>query len=295
MTSRIVSVSAALYDGYPFPDVLESLAACGVTHVEPAFIVGYTEAFDEGAFAVEPARQYARWLEESGLGCFAFSSHIDLGREDAVEVFRRRMDFAAALGARVINTNAAARTRREQFFRNLPALIRHAEVLDMRIGLENPGDGSDNLINTAEDGIVLLREIGSDRVGLNYDAANTASHRPEGRLGGVNPAEDAVRATPCCVHVHIKDLKITPEGYFFTPIGEGQIGCGRILRALAQSRINLSIEMPLRLSRDVRAQPVRRPTPVPRGELESALRQSLDYLHVQLENALSQNFVQEAS
>ena len=33
-----------------FPVILDSLVSCGVTHVEPAFIVGYTEPFDESAF-----------------------------------------------------------------------------------------------------------------------------------------------------------------------------------------------------------------------------------------------------
>jgi len=100
MGNRIVSISAAPYDGYPFPQVLESLARCGVRDVEPAFIVGYTEPFDETAFTPENARQYAKWLVARGIACHAFSSHIDLGRPDAVEVFKGRMDFAARLGAR---------------------------------------------------------------------------------------------------------------------------------------------------------------------------------------------------
>ena len=48
MKSRIISVSAAPYDGYDFPRVLDSLAA---------FIVDYTEPFDESAFTAEQARQ----------------------------------------------------------------------------------------------------------------------------------------------------------------------------------------------------------------------------------------------
>ena len=55
------------------------------------------------------------------------SSHIDLGREDAVDVFKGRMDFAAALGAKVINTNAAARAWSDRFFRNIEPIVRHAE------------------------------------------------------------------------------------------------------------------------------------------------------------------------
>jgi len=158
--TRIVSISAAPYDGYEFPQVLESLARIGATHVEPAFIVGYTEPFDESAFTADKARLWAGWLKESGIGCDAFSSHIDLGRADAVEVFRGRMDFARALGARVINTNAAARKWQARFFENIEVLARHAESIGLTIGLENPGDGSDNLLNTAADGHALLQRIG---------------------------------------------------------------------------------------------------------------------------------------
>ena len=276
--TRIISVSGAPYDGYGFPEVLESLAACGVTHVEPAFIVGYTEAFDESAFSPEQTRQYAGWLKASGLGCFAFSSHIDLGREDAVEVFRGRMDFAAALGAKVINTNAAARRLGESFYRNIEILARHAEQLGITIGLENPGDGSDNLINVAADGIALIKQLGHPGIRLNYDAGNTISHRPPHQPGGVNPAADAIAALPGCGHVHIKDVRVTPEGYFFTPLGQGDIGCADILRAVAATDLNLSIEMPLRLHRRPDAQPQRRSEPVPRAELETAIRTSLAFV-----------------
>ena len=282
MFNRIISVSAAPYDGYAFPQVLESLASCGVRHVEPAFIVGYTEAFDETAFAPDKARQYANWLADSDLGCFAFSSHIDLGRPDAVEVFRGRMDFAARLGARIINTHAAARRLSDGFFNNIEILARHAEQLDMVIGLENPGDGSDNLINTAQDGIDLLARLGHERVRLNYDAGNTISHRPAQRPGGVDPAADALLALPHCGHVHIKDVRVTDAGYFFTPLGEGDIDCAAIVRAVATTSVNLSIELPLRLHRLPNAQPQRHSDPVPQAELEAVIRASLAFVEREL-------------
>lgn len=278
MTKRIISISAAPYDGYAFPEIVASLASCGVRYVEPAFIVGYTGAFDESAFTPAQAKQYIAWLHGAGLKCHAFSSHIDLGREDAVEVFKGRMDFAAQLGAKIINTNAAARANSARFFRNIEPLVRHAEQLGMIIGLENPGDGSDNLINTAADGIALLDRLGHPNLRLNYDAANTISHRPQGRPGGVTPADDALLAMPYCGHVHIKDARVTPEGYFFTPLGEGDIDCARIVRAVAKTDLALSVEMPLRLHRGPDAQPRRRPEPVPLAEIETVLRAALAFV-----------------
>src|ERR1700732_265803 len=122
MSDRIISISAAPYDGFEFPAMLDSIASCGAQYVEPAFIVGYTEPFDESSFRPSEVPQYTTWLKHSGLQCFAFSSHIDLGQPGSDEVFARRMDFARALGARVINTNAAKRTNADGFFRNIQIL-----------------------------------------------------------------------------------------------------------------------------------------------------------------------------
>jgi sugar phosphate isomerase/epimerase len=246
MRTRIVSVSAVAYDGYEIPDMLESLASCGVRYVEPAFIAGYSDSFDEAAFSTEKARQYGAWLRESGVCCHALSAHMDLGQPESVAVFERRMDFAARIGAKVINTTSAARESAARFFENIKVLARHAEELGITIGLENHGDGSDNLLNTAADGIALLETIGHDRIRLNYDAGNAVSHRPAGRPGGVDPVADALLAMPYCIHSHIKDVRVTDDGYFFQPLGRGDVGCAAILRAVAATGTDVSIEMPLR-------------------------------------------------
>lgn len=279
-SQRIISISGAPYDGHPVPEMLASIAACGAGHVEPAYIVGYTEPFDESAFSPAQTRQWQTWLADAGVGCDALSSHIDLGRDDAVKVFMGRMDFARALGARVINTNAAASRLRRRFFSNIEVLARHAEAIGLRIGLENPGDGSDNLLNTAADGPALLAEIGHPMVGLNYDAGNTISHRP-----AVAPADDALAAMAQCLHTHIKDVRVTPDGYFFTPLGEGQVDCARILRHIAATDLNLSIEIPLRLHRQPNAQPSRAPYRVPIADIEAVITPALAFVRQHLGGA----------
>jgi sugar phosphate isomerase/epimerase len=271
---RVVSINGAPYDGHPVPQMLESLARIGATHLEPAFIVGYTEPFDESAFTEARSVAYARWLADAGIGCHAMSSHIDLGRPDALAVFSGRMRFAARIGAKVINTNAAARANEARFFQHIGPLARLAEELDLVIGLENPGDGSDNLLNTAADAAELLARIGHPRVGLNHDAGNTVSHRPE-----VAPAADALAALPMCLHTHLKDVQRRPEGYFFTALGQGQVGCGDILRAVAALPLDLSIEIPMRLHRGPDAQPSRAPFRVPLADIEARLSAALAYVH----------------
>ncbi len=275
MTGRVVSISAAPYDGYEFPAVLDSMAACGVRHVEPAFIVGYTEPFDEDSFTDARARQHRSWLDASGLGCLAFSSHIDLGGKDAVAVFTRRMAFARALGARVINTNAAVRTRAGAFFANIGALARQAEAMDLVIGLENPGNGEDNLINSAADGAALIARLGTPWVRLNYDPGNTASHRP----GRIDPVADAVAALPSCAHLHVKDVMHDASGWSFVPPGQGEIDYGAIMDAVAgYAGLPLAVELPLRLRRTPDAQPVRSRERIALDVIEANVRACLAFV-----------------
>jgi len=275
MNDRIISVSGAPYDGYSRDTALESAARLGFRHFEPAFIVGYTEAFDETAFTSKEAIAWRTSLRNAGLNCHAFSSHIDLGFEDSATVLSGRMEFAAELGAKVIATNAAARIREATFLRNLEVLLRRAERFDMIIALENPGDGSDNVINTASQGVELVDRIGSPYLRLNYDAANTASHRPE--LPSF--ADDAILALPASAHAHIKDVRRTDDGWHFAPVGDGDVGCARILNALrTHSELPISIELPLRLHRGTDAQPIRRTEPVPLATIENALSRSLDFV-----------------
>ena len=183
----------------------------------------------------------------------------------------------------MINTNAAARSKAAGFFANIETLARHADQLDMIIALENPGDGSDNLFNTAQDGIELLAKINDACVRLNYDAGNTISHRPVQRAGGDNPAADALLAMPFCAYTHIKDVRASDAGYFFTPLGQGDIECATILRAVSATPLNLSIEVPLRLHRSPDSKPERRAEPVPLAELEAAIGESLRFLERHLD------------
>jgi sugar phosphate isomerase/epimerase len=274
LSDRTVSVSTAPYDGHPFEAALESLAACGARHVEPAYIVGYTEPFDESAFTAAETERHRRMIEASGLGCRAVSSHIDLGNADAVEVFSGRMRFARGIGADFILTNAAVVSNAAPFERHLEALLRLAEELGLVIALENPGDGRDNLMNTAAEGLALIARFDTPHLRLNYDAANTCSHRP-----GVDPAEDAVLSLPGCGHMHLKDVHRTDKGWFFTPIGDGDIDVARIFAGLrAHPDLPVSLELPLRLHRGPDAQPIRRSQPLPIKEIEAAITRSLQVI-----------------
>jgi len=140
-------------------------------------------------------------------------------------------------------------------------------------------NGEDNLFNLAKDGLDLVERIGSPHVRLNYDAGNTISHRPR----KVDPAQDALVAMPACAHVHVKDVQTRPEGYFFVPLGQGEVGCATILEAVRdRENLNLAIGLPFRLHRDPAAQPVRQSSPVDLLEIETTIRRSLSFVQEHL-------------
>ena len=147
----------------------------------------------------------------------------------------------------------------------------------MWIGLENPGDGCDELLNVAADAPQMLSRIGSARVGLNYDVGNTVSHRPE-----LDAAQDALQALPCCVHMHLKDGRGSADGWFFTPLGQGEVGLGTLLRAVAGTDIPVSIDIPMRLHRRPDAKPGRARYRVPLADIETTLQTSLRYVRQRL-------------
>lgn len=275
---RILSVSLAAYDGIPLEQALDHLAGMGVRWIEPAFIVGYTEPFDQRAFTTAQAAVWRQKLAERGLSCHAMSAHIDLGLPEAVDLFKPRMEFARSLGARIINTNASLATREGQFIRNIEALAHYGEAIGLTIGLENPGNGEENLFNGAEDGIDLLRRLSLPALGLNFDAANLASHRPT-----IDTTSDTLRALPACIHYHIKDVTRSEAGWRFTPIGEGEIDNPSILSTIAtMPDLPVSLELPLRLDRDAAAQPVRAPQPLPLPQIDEAIMRSLTYIRARL-------------
>jgi sugar phosphate isomerase/epimerase len=173
---RIISISTAAFDGYDLAIAVDEISRLGASYVEVAFIQGYMEPFGEEIFSPGHAGRIQRLLSETGLSSFAFSAHMNLVSKESAEIFKRRMDFACRVGVKVIVTNAGLRQEKKAFIKNMETLSREAESLNLIIGLENPGDGKENIINSGKDGAMVVREIDSEWVKLNYDFGNLVSH-----------------------------------------------------------------------------------------------------------------------
>jgi len=273
---RVISISTAAYDGHDLATVLREVSQLGTGFVELAYIQGYVEAFSESFFSDSNARMIHGLLSETGLSCLAFSAHMDLTTRGSVEAFRRRMDFANRVGAKIIVSNAGLRTGQDQFMKNIEELAETASSMGMIIALENPGDGRHNIINCGENAVSIIEQIGSDWVKLNYDFGNVISHCFE----KLRPEQDYKHAQPYTAHYHIKDVASDESGWHFTEIGKGTIDYRTILRELGVEPVPkpLSLEIPLRVSRARDASPRRAASRVDLEEIRRAMRGSLNFV-----------------
>lgn len=279
MTTQAIAVSIVAYDGYPLETALESLARLGVPCFEMAYIEGYSNDFSESAFGPENARKLREITAAAGVPCRALSAHFDLSRPDGGEAMRRRIRFAAEIGAQLVSTVSGPSTRAQDFEKNVYSAIPLAEETGVVIGLENPADDSVATISNGADAARIVGAIGHPMVRVNYDPGNLLTHAP-----GVAPQNDLEPALPWCAGVHLKDLRRTATGYIHTALGEGAIDWSAFFDVLAQSPTMplLSIEHPLRMKRDPFGRIVLDPALLSLHEIESVLQQSLRVANQQL-------------
>ena len=157
----------------------------------------------------------------------------------------------------------------------MPAL----EDAGITLALENPGHGSGDLAGTADDACKLVDDLGTDWVGLNVDVGNFATY-----LGGVDPISEIRRAMPKAVHVHLKDFRADGDDWVFTALGHGCLDFPAILDEIGN--VPRAIELPLRLRRPKRQDPVRGEA-LSLGEIRRNLRRSIDETFTSAKSTIS--------
>lgn len=268
--SRLVAVSTALFDGYSMGTAVEEIAAGGAAAVEPAYIKGYVD-FDETAFGDGAASRLSRLVTDAGLGIVAVSAHMDLGLREAGEMLARRIAFAGMLGARFLITNTGAVTAVHDIVSVLEGVQKACEAAGVCLALENPGHGGGDLLGTGSEGRAFLDTLDLPHLCLNYDVGNVFTFSRE----AIRPEQDIAGAVARIGHVHLKDVLADRQGWTFTAIGDGSIDYPSLWKLLPED-IPVAIELPLRLDRSGRMDPVRRRERTDMASIRRAMRRSLD-------------------
>ena len=242
---RIVSVSTMAFDGYPLETALDELAALGVRYVEPASVDKVFQHLVEEDFC--DAR--AAWLKEAmaarGLACVSLSAHIDLSGPNSVDRCRRRLEFASAIGARIVNTIAGPILGLEGFRANIATIGKRAADLGLTLALENHGD----LVDRGHQIVEFIEGIGIPAVRANYDTGNAWYYAK----GGLDPAAELAEVARVVAHVHLKSPRIIDGLMRWVALGEGELNLptvGRVLRErLPQVPVSFELS-PRQRSRD---------------------------------------------
>jgi len=222
MTLNPIACMTAGYSGQGLERVLEGIAKAGFQYVELIADPNRTGVDDlTGAQLASLRRQ----LAAAGLFPISVAGHTDLIAPDGVAVFKRRMDLAAAIGARIVNTGSGhteTKEEEERFFAIMPQLIRYAERSGIVIAFETHG----GLTGTGPDSRRTLERLGSPMCKVNYDTANVIYYRD------VRPEQDIATIADQVVHVHLKDKLGGLLDYNFPALGEGTVDFGKVVDTL---------------------------------------------------------------
>ena len=236
----VLSINTLAYEGYGLTTALQEIAKIGVSHVELGYTRGWTEGLTEEHFSDASASDINRLLSDLGLSSIALSAHIDLTTEAAVDELKRRIDFGKRLGAKIVNTKVGARSDLKQFEKNIEPIAEYAESVNIVIGLENPSEGTDQIITSGQTGAEVVKRIDNDFIKLNYDFGNAFTYSK----GKVDPAFDYKNALPYACYLHLKDMSKIDDGWIFAQIGKGIVNYDTILKELVEENklLPLSIE-----------------------------------------------------
>lgn len=238
--ARIVSVSSMAFDGYSLETALDELAGLGVRYVEPASVDKVFQHLVEEDFCDARAAWLKGQMAGRGLACVSLSAHIDLTQSDSVARFRRRLEFAHAMGARIVNTIAGPTAALEGFRANISAIGERAAELGLTLALENHGD----LVDRGGQIVQFIEQVGIPAVRLNYDTGNAWYYAK----GDTDPAAELNKVAPVVAHVHLKDPRVEDGLMRWVALGEGVLDLpeiGRILRVRLPA-VPVSIELSLR-------------------------------------------------
>jgi len=269
-----LGVGTNAYDGYPLEVMLEQISKVGAKFVEIAAIKGYFEHVRPEKMSGEEKEKIKALLKKNNLSCESFSSHVDLTEEGILPVFKKRMEFAKEIGAKIVNTNSGPLGKEKKLYEVIKEVDEYAKSLELIVALETHGD----IISGGED-IKIIKKIDSPNIKMNYDFGNVF-YFSGGKIRPEKDFEKALEYPECICHLHIKDIKFENNEWKIVPIGEGVVDYERVFYLLEKNRVSFpaSIELPLRLG-GKKEEGLKKINPVlPLDEINNIIKRSLDYV-----------------
>lgn len=164
-------------------------------------------------------------------------------REGSVDYIRDSIETAAALGATLVSAcpghSLYGQSKEDAWRRlclSLQTLCDFAAERGMRLALEPADRYETDIVQTTEQALQLLRDIGRDNLGVVLDTGHC-------HVVGESSAEAVRRLGPALFHVHVDD-NLGQRDQHLVP-GEGSIDFGVFIAALREANYDgfLSVEL----------------------------------------------------
>lgn len=268
-----LGVNTSIFDGHDMDLAFGIIRELGYDYVELAYNQGYVGDLDDSLFSPANAQHIRTLLDKHQLKTLALGCTFNLARPEAVEYLKTRIDFAQAIGVKLLNACTAKREDYAALVSNLRQIAPHLEQAGCCLLIENGGDHNYDAFALAAEGEQLLREVGSAAVAFNGDAGNMVSLRPQ-----ADAIEQIMQLLPQMRHCHIKDVYKQGAEFYFPAIGLGLLDYEPLLHSLAEKEIPCTLEIPLRMHRLTDSMPVRSDAPVELERIVEVLRESKKYI-----------------
>lgn len=266
-----VSVSTNTYHGFSVDEALEGIARAGFKNVELTAVRGWTEHImpdhDEAQL-----RHVEDKLRELGLSCIAVSGHCNLTDAERLSDFRVNMALAHRFGAKwIISSTGEAHFGKDEritddvLIENIRALVPDLEKYDLKLAIEVHGE-----YGTGEKILKIVKGVGSDRVGINYDTANVVFY------GGKIPNEEVQTCYEGVNFVHLKDKVGLDNGWNFPAVGSGDLDLLGFIRFMQGKGYEGPLSIEIEFTADYTMNPKK---PGDLAICDKAVKDSFDFLH----------------
>ena len=203
----------------------------GIRHVEVPAAPNGAAAFSPETMDAEALAALKERLSGFGVEPITVGAYCDLLKTAHVGAILRRIDFAVALGAATVVSDATRQLEvdAEQWRRLVNALRYvgdYAADRGVRVALETHGG------LTRNGGLCrkLLDAVDHPAIGVNYDTGNIYYYND-----ALEPAEDVRQIADRIVHVHLKDTVGGKGEWLFCPLGDGRVDFPAVLGVLEKA------------------------------------------------------------
>lgn len=250
------------YSKFPFERALQGIAEAGLKFVEIGAVPVRCEHVKPELMDKKQLKELRCKLEGYGLKALSISGHCDLTDPKGVELFKKRIDLAFAMGIAIVNTSAGkinTKAAEESFFENMDVLSGYLKERGITAALECHG----GIVGTGKECRKTIERIASEHVRINYDPADGIFYE------GVNPEEDIMDIVDYIAHVHIKDKLEGKSVWNFPAIGEGYVNFEALFDILDNNNYHGPFSLEIEFLKQGPAAP---------EEVDTALKKSVAYL-----------------